>query len=194
MHRAASDARVSLRVCSASAAETPKPTPEVVEQLFLACEPRLGKFLRQMVRDPALAEDLLQDVFHDAYRGREDLVRADNPTAWLYAIARNHALNALRRRRRARHAVEMLARLRSAAPDRDDQEIMAVRDLLERHLSAEDRTLVLLRYLHGFDAIELAEMSGRSPAAVRQRLSRARRSLLEASGLDEEQYEREETL
>jgi RNA polymerase sigma-70 factor (ECF subfamily) len=175
-----------------SAAETPR--PEVVEELFLACELRLGKFLRQMVRDPALAEDLLQDVFHDAYRGREDLVRADNPTAWLYAIARNHALNALRRRRRARHAVEMLARLRSAAPDRDDQEIMAVRDLLERHLSAEDRTLVLLRYLHGFDAIELAEMSGRSPAAVRQRLSRARRSLLEASGLVEEQYGREETL
>jgi RNA polymerase sigma factor (sigma-70 family) len=193
MNRAAAGARELPHACVMSADEASRPRPKVVEELFLACELRLGKFLRQMVRDPALAEDLLQDVFHDAYRGREELLGADNPTAWLYGMARNHALNALRRRRRGRHAVEMLAGRRRAEPDRDDQEILAVRDLLERHLSPEDRTLVLLRYLHGFDAIELAEMSGRSPAAVRQRLSRARRTLLQASGLAEERYGWEDT-
>ena len=52
----------------------------------------------------------------------------------------------------------------------------------QRHLSAEDRTLVVLRYLHGFSAEELAPMSGRSPEAVRQRLSRARRALVRAGG------------
>ncbi|MDP9222490.1 MAG: sigma-70 region 4 domain-containing protein, partial [Actinomycetota bacterium] len=58
------------------------------------------------------------------------------------------------------------------------QEIVAVRDLLERHLDADERALLLLRYLHGFDANELAEIVGSTPQAVRQRLSRSRRALV----------------
>ena len=41
--------------------------------------------------------------------------------------------------------------------------------------------LLVLRYLHGFDARELAAITGRSPEAVRQRLSRAKRRLLAAA-------------
>jgi DNA-directed RNA polymerase specialized sigma24 family protein len=39
----------------------------------------------------------------------------------------------------------------------------------------------LLRYLHGFDAAELALILGISPEAIRQRLSRSRRKLIAAS-------------
>jgi len=48
-------------------------------------------------------------------------------------------------------------------------------------LRPEDRALIVLRHLHGFGAEELAAMSGRSPEAVRQRLSRARRALARAA-------------
>jgi RNA polymerase sigma factor (sigma-70 family) len=61
-----------------------------------------------------------------------------------------------------------------------DEEIVAVRDLLARHLSPEDRALVLLRYLHDFDSRELAEMTGLTSEAIRQRLSRARARLVAA--------------
>ena len=152
-----------------------------VEQLFVSCERALGKFLVQMVADRTLAEDLLQDVFHDAVRGRSELAVADSPVAWLYGIARNHALNALRRRGRLHRALEALKLQRRSDGAESDYEIVAVRDLLERHLSGEDRALVVLRYLHGFNATELGSITGLSADAVRQRLSRARRALLEAN-------------
>ncbi len=115
-----------------------------VEGLFRAHAPELGRYLVAMVRDRALAEDLLQDTFQDALRSQEQLPRIENPRAWLYGIARHRALRALRGGRR----------------------------LL--------RALVLLRHLHGFQAVELAEMTGLSPEAVRQRLSRAGARLLAA--------------
>jgi RNA polymerase sigma-70 factor (ECF subfamily) len=66
------------------------------EELFARCERRLGRFLAQIVRDRQLAEDLLQDTFHDAFRDRFQLASVENEEAWLYGIARNRALNALR--------------------------------------------------------------------------------------------------
>jgi RNA polymerase sigma-70 factor, ECF subfamily len=167
------------------------PHAEAVEQLFQACEVRLGRFLAQMVGDRALAEDLLQDSFTEAFRCGEQLGRVENPEAWLFGIARNRALAALRKRRRFRAAFERLVP-RSEPSERDDLELLALRDLLERTLEPDDRALLILRYLHGFDAVELAAMTGRTPEAIRQRLARARVRLIRAAGhqstttLDEE--------
>jgi RNA polymerase sigma-70 factor (ECF subfamily) len=147
-----------------------------VEALFAACQRRVGRYLAQMVDDRALAEDLLQDSFHDALRSRAQLPGVRNPEAWLFGIARNRALQALRRRRRFAHVLHRLGERPTTTGH--DEEIVAVRDLLARHLSPEDRALVLLRYLHDFDSRELAEMTGLTPEAVRQRLSRARARLV----------------
>jgi RNA polymerase sigma-70 factor (ECF subfamily) len=150
--------------------------------LFAGCEQALGRFLVQMVRDRSLAEDLLQDSFHDALRARSQLLASPNPEAWLFGIARNRALAALRRRRRLGAALARLPRPRDRSEDA--QEVTALRDLLERHLDPDERALLLLRYLHGFGASELAEISGISPEAVRQRLSRSRRRLVAAADTD----------
>jgi RNA polymerase sigma-70 factor, ECF subfamily len=151
-----------------------------IEALFDRCERPIGRFLVQMVRDRGLAEDLLQDTFHDAFRARSQLPAISSPEAWLFAIARNRALSAMRRRRRSAYALARLPRPRERS-ERDAQELVALRDLFERHLDAEERALLLLRYLHGFDAVELAEIVGLTPEAVRQRLSRSRRKLIAAS-------------
>jgi RNA polymerase sigma-70 factor, ECF subfamily len=154
---------------------------KAVEGLFASCEARLGRFLAQMVGNRALAEDLLQDSFYEAFRCRDQLPAIENPEAWLFGIARNRALAALRRRRRLRAALERVAQ-RPEPSERDDLELLAVRDLLQRHLDPEDRALLILRYLHGFEATELAVMTGRTPEAVRQRLARAKARLIRAAG------------
>lgn len=154
-----------------------------VEQLFHACEPRLGRFLAQMVGDQTLAEDLLQDSFAEAFRCRDQLGEVGNAEAWLFGIARNRALAALRRRRRFHSAFERLVP-RSEAIERDDLELLALRDLLQRTLEPDDRALLILRYMHGFEATELAAMTGRTPEATRQRLARARARLIRAAGLE----------
>jgi RNA polymerase sigma-70 factor (ECF subfamily) len=148
-----------------------------VEALFRAHAQELGRYLVAMVRDRSLAEDLLQDTFHDALRAEERLHTVENERAWLYGIARHRALRALRRGRRLQRALGRLAGSRTEA-DEGDEDLVTLLDLLERELSPELRALVLLRYVHGFHATDLAEMTGLSPEAVRQRLARARTRLI----------------
>ena len=146
-----------------------------VESLFAAKERGLGQFLVQMVRDRALAEDLLQETFLDAFRARDRLADVGNPEAWLFGIARHRALDALRRGRRLRRAMERLGERRESQQEAPGcNEVM---DVLDRVLSPDDRSLMVLRYVHDFDAATLAELTGRSPAAVRKRLERACASL-----------------
>ena len=159
------------------------PAAEQVGELFIALEGRVGRYLAQMVGDRTLAEDLLQDTFHDALRARDRLPEIRSPEAWLHGIARNRALATLRRRRRFQRALARLERGFGWTLE-EEPDVLAVRELLERALRPEERALLILRYLHGFDAPELAEMTGRTPEAVRQQLSRARRKLIAAAGAD----------
>lgn len=155
-----------------------------VEMLFREHAQEIGRYLVAMVRDRALAEDLLQDTFHDALRAEEQLPGIENGRAWLYGIARHRALGALRRGRRLQRALVRLAGSRDPAQD-VDEELVALLDLLERELEPELRALVLLRYVHSFQAAELAEMTGLSPEAVRQRLARGRARLLAVESREE---------
>ena len=150
----------------------------MVEDLFERCERRLGRYLVQMVRDRSLAEDLLQEAFCVALRSGSQLASARNQEAWLFGVGSNLALQALRKRRRIQLALSRFP-IRSHATD-DPAEVVATRELLEV-LTPEDRSLLLLRYLHGFSAIELAEVTGLTADAVRQRLSRARKRLVDAA-------------
>ena len=147
-----------------------------VESLFATNERRLGQFLVHMVRDTALAEDLLQDTFVAALQRVDRLAEADDPAAWLFGIARRKALESLRRSGRMRRAVE---RLWDRRPTEITAPALAVEflDVLERSLSPADRALVILRYAHDFDATQLARVTGQTPAGVRKRLERARTAL-----------------
>jgi RNA polymerase sigma-70 factor (ECF subfamily) len=148
------------------------------EELFREYAPGLARFLAQIVSSRALADDLLQETFLAAWKDRGRLARdVTDPKAWLFGIARNRALNALRTHRRAVRAVTRLAHERPAATP-DPAEAVAVRDFLIKSLRPEDRILLILRYVHGFDSNELSVIVGKSSEAVRQQLSRARRQLL----------------
>jgi len=57
-------------------------------------------YLVRMVHDREWAQDLAQETFVQAYRHRDRLAGLHNPRAWLYRVATNLTLNALRRRRR----------------------------------------------------------------------------------------------
>lgn len=149
-----------------------------LEQLFRSHERHLGQFLAQMIGDRWLADDVMQETFLTVVREKAQLKSIENPQAWLFAIARRRALHALRTRRRGWNAVRRLGRERRREVA-DPIEAAAVRDYLMRHLRPDERALLILRYLHGFQAPELATMLGRSPDAVRQELSRTRRKLTE---------------
>jgi RNA polymerase sigma-70 factor, ECF subfamily len=153
--------------------------------LVRSLERPVGSFLAQMTDDRGLAADLMQETFLVLWRERHRLP-ADPALhrAWVFGVARNRALGALRRRRRGAAALDRLAvrAARAPAPAGED-EALAMRDLLVRTLRPVDRSLFVLRYVHGFDGPELAALTGMKPDAVRKRLQRAGERLVEAGEL-----------
>lgn len=148
-------------------------------EIYRANEAGLGRFLISVVRDVSLAEDLLQEVWTVAWKERGSVVQHPEPKAWLFIVARNRALQELRRSRRASRALLALLSRPEEQVSLPSQAV-EVLDLLERNLSHTDRTLFLLRYSHGFTAVELARITGESHEAIRKRLSRARAKLADA--------------
>lgn len=136
--------------------------------------------LRRLVRRHEDADDLLQESFLRAYQNLEafDLSRAFYP--WLYRIAVNLALSALRRRK-WHEPVESLDLFPST--DDDPEKRTGSREFhfaLERaiaKLPAEQRTILLLRTREDMSYQELSETLGIEIGTVMSRLARAREKL-----------------
>lgn len=122
-----------------------------------------------ITRDADLANDAAQAAWHQAWRKLRQLRDPLRVRPWLLSIAANEARQALRRRA---HLVAMPDTMTDQKPSPDDP--IDALDLARAlaTLRAEDRRLIGLRYVSGFNATELAEAFGMSPEGVRTRLKR----------------------
>src|SRR5881275_2558242 len=79
-------------------------TPQGFEDLYRNTFPRVYAYVASLLRDRAAAEDVTALAFERAYRKRSRFSsRRGSPEAWLFGIARNAALDELRKlKRRAR--------------------------------------------------------------------------------------------
>ena len=142
----------------------------------------LYDFVVRIVRDHDLAGEIVQATFTKAWNELRHGHELTYPKSWLYAVARNHALDELRRRRRLTE--EPLA---YAEPDTsrlaDPQEVAEANELVElvwdsaAALNPDEYSLLDLHVRHGFGPAELAEALDLERGAVYTRLSRLRRSL-----------------
>src|SRR5437764_9166692 len=80
----------------------------VVEQVFREERARVLASLARALRDFELAEDALQDAFAAALERWPQTGTPDSPAAWLLAVARNRAIDKLRRRRTSQAKPEEL--------------------------------------------------------------------------------------
>lgn len=133
---------------------------------------------------PSAAEDLLQDVFFQAWRKLPTLRAPDAFGAWLAAMARHRATDHLRGHVDLELPAEPVS-LPSAAEDdlRARQALAAIRSLPEAY-----REPLLLRLVEGLTGPEIAEHTGLTPGSVRVNLCRGMKLLrarLENGGGDE---------
>jgi RNA polymerase sigma-70 factor (ECF subfamily) len=135
-----------------------------------------------LLRDAAAAEDVTAQAFERAYRKRSRFdARRGSPRAWLFGIARNAALDELRRRRRAAEA-EIPGPLAAAGPD-EAAELAAQRDAVRAALStlpARDRELIALKFHADLSHAEIAAVLGVSATNAGTLLHRAMTKLREA--------------
>ena len=120
-------------------------------------------------RDAHEAEDRVQDVFFKAYDKLHTLRDATKARAWLHQIARRVCLDAGRRRRAF---VPLPADVEQRVVERDPRldRLLAAVEQLPLNL----REPILLYYLDGRSSEGVGATLGLTPAAVRQRLVRAR--------------------
>src|SRR5688572_29811128 len=154
---------------------------------------RLVTVMHHLVGNAEEAEDLAQEVFLRVYRGRKKYHPKAKFSTWLFTIANNLALNALRTRQRkpvvplnvrdsgplGPRPAEQLARDRDGQPgDRAQQKELAavVRQALEG-LNERQRMAVVLNKFEDMNYAEIAEVMGLTTKAVKSLLSRARDNL-----------------
>ncbi len=145
---------------------------------------RLLGFCRQMLGSTEDAEDVLQEVFVNAYRAMLADNRAINLKPWLYRIARNRSLNHLRRpKAEARESMDMVPMVDAGSTAEKVHNREEFRQLLEdvTRLPETQRAALLLREIDAMSYEEIAEAMETTVPAVKSLLVRARISLAESS-------------
>jgi RNA polymerase sigma-70 factor (ECF subfamily) len=180
------DIRLMLRVRD----DDPAAFAELVERF----QHRLVGVMHHLVGNPDEAEDLAQEVFLRVYRTRKKYRPKAKFSTWLFTIANNLALNALRdRQRRPVLPLEVresgtLGPCPSAAAARDEppahnlqqQELTdIIRQALDG-LNERQRVAIVLNKFEDMNYAEIGEVMGLSTKAVKSLLSRARTALREA--------------
>jgi len=126
-----------------------------------------------MTRDEALAEDAVQSAWSIVWRKLGTLKEPERLRPWLISVAVNQARDMLRKRRRTPETELDSTTVRvtggvDPATGIESLDLLAAMD----HLDSEDRALIAMRYVAGFDATELAVAIGLSPSGTRTRLER----------------------
>ena len=152
------------------------------DRLLKSVLPRLRAVVRARVRDPSLAEDVLQNVLLSVHQARHTY-RPERPFGpWLRAIARNAVIDAMRSRG-VRTRVEVpLAALESLpgeseTPEPGASEISPVLARALAELPPTQREAVELLHLHELSSAEAAERLGISAVALRVRAHRGYKAL-----------------
>jgi RNA polymerase sigma-70 factor (ECF subfamily) len=74
---------------------------QAFHSLYGLLAPRIFAYLRGLIGDRGLAEDLLQLTFLKLHAGRASYIRGANPVPWVYTIAHRTCIDELRKRKRA---------------------------------------------------------------------------------------------
>jgi len=170
---------------------------KIVEALWRMESAKIIAVLARMLRDVGQAEELAQDALVLALERWPHSGVPEQPAAWLTAVAKNRALDVLRRRRlhqqkESELTYEIETQLQDAAPDLD----AAVAEALDNDigddllrlvfvachpvLPTDGRVALTLRLLGGLSTEEIARAFLVPEATVAQRIVRAKRTLAEA--------------
>jgi len=167
--------------------------PSAFEDLVEAYQQRLVGVMHHLIGNAEEAEDLAQEVFLRVYRARKKYRARCKFSTWLFTIANNLALNALRRRQRkpvvplnvrdsgplGPRPAEQLVRDRAAQPVQHVQqrELAVIVQQALAGLNERQRMAVVLNKFEDMSYEEIAEVMQLSTKAVKSLLSRARTNL-----------------
>jgi len=164
---------------------------DAMRLLFARHHLRVFRFLTRIVKNEETAEDLLNEVFLDVWRGARGFEARSQVTTWILGIARYKALSALRQRSFAALDDEVAESFEDPADDpetamqKTDRRAMLQACLSQ--LSNAHRQVIDLVYYHEQSIEEIARITGVPQNTVKTRVFHARKRIAElmaARGLE----------
>ena len=140
------------------------------DRVYETYGPALYRFCLLQMKNPADAEDVLQDVFVKRLYQAPKFKSPEHERSWLYQVALNLCRDQWRRSRRSELPLEAAAGV--SLP-------LAELSLLDQvsNLPEKQRTVLHLHYYQGYSLQEIARLLGVTVPAVKMRLKRGREAL-----------------
>lgn len=147
-------------------------------------EPKLQRYARKFLFSPEEAEDLVQDVFMKAYMNIRSLDTSRRVSPWLYRIAHNEFLNALKKKKREKVSFFNLDILfphpvanETADSDLQKKEVAALVEECLAELDPKYREPLVLYYIEDMDYQAIADILQIPRSTVGVRLQRGKLQL-----------------
>lgn len=146
---------------------------------------KLVAFLAARTRDVAAAEDALSEAFASALKDWPVHGCPDNPEGWLLTVARRKSIDALRGKKRGEIAAEQMLVITDGlqaanGAEIPDQRLALLFACAHPAIDAAVRAPLMLQAVLGLDAAAIASAFLVSPAAMGQRLVRAKTKIRQA--------------
>jgi len=153
------------------------------EQILRRYQRPVISLLIRLTGDAALAEDLAQEAFVKAFRNLAAFDTRRRLSSWLFRIAHNTGIDALRKARPVTVEIDAgePADLLIAPAAADPVERRALGRAIDQALAElrpDQRTAVVLRYEQGLSFDEIGQVLGIPEATARSHVHRARKDLM----------------
>jgi RNA polymerase sigma-70 factor (ECF subfamily) len=157
-----------------------RPAAEPFEALYQRTFPRVYAYVASMLRDRSAAEEITAQAFERAYRKRSTYRPGrGSPEGWVFGIARNAALDELRRLKRRATLEGEPEDVHGTLPE-DHAEAVVRRETVRAalaELDPRDRDLVALKFHGGLSNAEIGGVLGMSESNVGTKLHRTMEKL-----------------
>jgi RNA polymerase sigma-70 factor (ECF subfamily) len=165
---------------------------QAFNQIVLAYRKRILGTISRLIGRPEDVEDVAQEVFVRLYYSLDQLRTPEVFEPWLYRLTVNAAYDYLRRRKRRAESrmsdlseqqvlmADSAAGVKQEESDREKSRLRDFMDSLFRHVSEEDRILLVLKEVEGLSLRELEQIYHVKENALKVRLFRARQRVLKA--------------
>ncbi|MCF7954384.1 MAG: sigma-70 family RNA polymerase sigma factor [Phycisphaerae bacterium] len=145
-------------------------------ELFLNAQPRIYGFLYVMIHNRADVEDILQETVTGMWENFDKYQEGTDFSAWGIAIARNKAINFIKKNSRSRPQLsedvyKMIAE-HEAQGKTDYTEHAEALEQCSRELSERDQKILSLRYKEEISMKKIAQMLGRSSTGIYHTMAR----------------------
>ena len=136
----------------------------------------------RVLRDPAAAEDVLQEIFMQIWRTPNSFIATRGSLGgWLAVVSRNRSIDALRRKRPSEQVDDLgLASPYNLANEAERNFMMEKARGAIVHLPAEQRKTLEMAFFDGLTHSEIAEMTGDPLGTVKTRIRSALTTLRKA--------------